>query len=132
MLPLRIYGTTSRQYLSSKLRRCVAQPGPAVGVVKLGGGMSTWKRSFQSSGKLSRHGRLVKALGRHTMQPNAFARRAVHHARQKADKEIYKKTDPKSSEIYRLANQFRREHPDVVGDKPVKNDAGEMSVSKDS
>ena len=29
-------------------------------------------------------------------------------------------------------NQFRRENTDVVGDKPVKNDAGEMSTSEDS
>ena len=28
--------------------------------------------------------------------------------------------------------QFRKENADVVGDKPVKNDAGEMSVSDDS
>ena len=39
---------------------------------------------------------------------------------------------PKSSEVYRLANQFRRENTDAVGDKPVKNDAGEMSMSEDS
>ena len=39
------------------------------------------------------------------------ARHAVHHARQEADKN-------------RLTNQFRRENTDVVGDKPVKNDAG--------
>ena len=40
--------------------------------------------------------------------------------------------DPKSSEVYPLANQFRRENADVVGDKPVKNDAREMSMSKES
>ena len=39
---------------------------------------------------------------------------------------------PKSSEVYRLANQFRRKNAYVVGDKPVKNDAGETSMSKDS
>ena len=60
------------------------------------------------------------------------ARHAVHHACQEADKKVYENTDPKSSEVYRLANQFRRENTDVVGDKPVKNDAGEMSMSKDS
>ena len=54
----------------------------------------------------------------------------MHHAHQEADKKVYKNTDPKSSEVYRLANQFRRKNTDVVGDKPVKNDAGEMS--KDS
>ena len=59
-------------------------------------------------------------------------RYAVHHARQEADKKVYENIDPKSSEVYRLANQFRRENTDVVGDKPVKNDAGEMSMSEDS
>ena len=61
-----------------------------------------------------------------------IARRAVHHARQDADKEVYKNIDSKSSEVYRLANQFRRENADVVDDKPMKNDAGEMSVNEDS
>ena len=37
---------------------------------------------------------------------------------------------PKSSDIFRLANQMRKENVDVVGDKPVKNDAGEMSMSE--
>ena len=60
-----------------------------------------------------------------------IARRAVHHAHQEADK-VYKNIDSKSSEVYHPANQFRRENADVVGDKPVKNDAGEMSVSEDS
>ena len=56
----------------------------------------------------------------------------MHHARQEADKKVYKNIDSKSSEVYRLANQFRRENADVVGDKPVKYDAGEMSMSADS
>ena len=60
------------------------------------------------------------------------ARHAVHHARQEADKKVYENIDPKSSEVYRLANQFRRENTDVVGYKLVKNDAGEISMSEDS
>ena len=56
----------------------------------------------------------------------------MHHARQEADKKVYENIDPKSSEVYRLASQFRRENTDVVGDKPVKNDAREMSMSEDS
>ena len=31
--------------------------------------------------------------------------------------------DPKSSEIFCLANQMKRENVDVVGDKPMRNDA---------
>ena len=57
------------------------------------------------------------------------------HAPQEADKKVYENTDPKSSEVYHLANQFRRGNADVVGDKPVKTvktDAGEMSMSEDS
>ena len=40
--------------------------------------------------------------------------------------------DHKSSDIFRLANQMRKENVDVVGDKPVKNDTGEMSMSKEA
>ena len=61
-----------------------------------------------------------------------IARCAVHHARQEADKEVYKHIDPKSSKVHHLPNQFRRENANIVGDKPVKNDAGGMSVSEDS
>ena len=106
----------------------MAQQGPTDGVVKPGGGMNMWERSLLPSGKLSRHGRLVKALD----AAKRIARRTVHHARQEADKEVYKNIDPKSSELYRLANQFRKENADIVGDKPVKNDAGEMSMSDHS
>ena len=61
-----------------------------------------------------------------------IARHVVHHARQKPGKQVYKNIDTKSSEVYRLANQFKKEKADhVVDDKLVKNDAGEMSVSKD-
>ena len=60
------------------------------------------------------------------------ARHAVHHACQEADRKVFENIDPKSSEVYPLANQFRRENTDVVGNKPVKTDAGEMSMSEDS
>ena len=56
-----------------------------------------------------------------------YTRHAVHHARQEADKKVYENIDPKSSEVYRLANQLRRENTDVVGDKPLKNDAGDVN-----
>ena len=56
----------------------------------------------------------------------------MHHAHQEADKKVYENIDPRSSEVYRLANQFRRENTDVVGDKPVKNNTGKISMSEDS
>ena len=48
----------------------MAQLGHTIGVVKPGDGMNMWKRPLLPSGKLSRPGRLVKALGHHTMQAN--------------------------------------------------------------
>ena len=44
------------------------------------------------------------------------ARHAVHHALQEANKNVYENIDSKSSEVYPLANQFRRENTDVVGE----------------
>ena len=132
MGPLRIPGTTSRLDCSRQLRRYVAQLGHTVGDVKPGGGMNTWKWPLLPSRLLSRPGRLVKALEHHTMQPNEMPDMQVHHAHQEADKKLYENIDPKSSEVYRLAYLFRRENTDGVGDKPMKNDAGEMSMSEDS
>ena len=49
-----------------------------------------------------------------------------------ADKVVYEGIDHKSSDIFRLTNQMRKENVDVVGDKPVKNDTGEMSMSEEA
>ena len=54
----------------------------------------------------------------------------MHHVRHEADKVVYEGIDHKSPDI--LANQMRKENVDVVGDKPVKNDAGEMSMSEEA
>ena len=130
MGPLRISGTTSRLDCSRQLRRCVAQLGPTVGVLKPGGGMNTWKRPLLPSGKPSRPGRLVKVLGHHTMQPNAMPDMQCTMLVKKPTRSSRILTP--SSGVYRLANQFRRENADVVSDKPVKNDVGEMSMSEDA
>ena len=61
-----------------------------------------------------------------------ISRCMVHHARHEADKVVYDDIDHKSSDIFRLANQMRKENVDFVGDKPVKNDAGEMSISEEA
>ena len=45
---------------------------------------------------------------------------------------VYEGIDQKSSDIFHLANQMRKENVDAVGDKPVKNDAGEMSMSEEA
>ena len=61
-----------------------------------------------------------------------ISRHAIHLAHQEANKKAYENIDPKCSEVCRLAYQFRGENTDVDGGKLVKNDAGEMSMSKDS
>ena len=131
MLPLRIYGTTSRQAFSRQLRCVCGTTRP-----------HRWRRETWWWNK---HVRLVIAAKRRAFKAwktgkgtrasyhaaKRILRRAVHHAHQEADKEVYKNIDSKSSEVYRLANQFRRKNADVVGDKPMKNDTGEMSMSED-
>ena len=49
-----------------------------------------------------------------------IAKGAVHHACKDADRAAFENMDPKSSEIFGLANQMSRENVDVVGDKPVQ------------
>ena len=85
----------------------MAQQSPTDEDVKLGGGIRKWMMPLQPSAKLSKHGRLA----------NAHEHDGIDH---------------KSSDILCLANQMRKENADVVGDKPVKNDAGEMSMSKEA
>ena len=76
-------------------------------------------------------GRLVKALGHHTMQPNEMPDMQCTMLVKKPTRRSTRILTP-SLQKSSLANQFRRENTDVVGDKPVKNDAGEMSMSEDS
>ena len=89
----------------------------------------TWWKSEHVKKAIAANRKAFKAWKTGKGAAKCNARHAVHHAHQKADKKVFENIDLKSSEVYRLANQFRRENPDVVGDKPVKNDAGEMSMS---
>ena len=57
---------------------------------------------------------------------------AVHIAKTDAEKIVFKQINPRSVEIYRLAKQMRRENQDVIGDKPVRNNNGQMSLDVDS
>ena len=57
---------------------------------------------------------------------------AVHIAKTHAEKIAFKKTNARSVEIYRLAKQMRRENQDVIGDKSVRNNIGQMSLDVDS
>ena len=98
--------------------------------MKLGGGIRKKMMPSQPTPKLSNHGRQANAHKHHITV--RISRRVVHHARHEADMVVYDVIDHKSSDIFCLANQMRKENVDVVGDKPVKNDAGEMSTSEDA
>ena len=60
------------------------------------------------------------------------ANHAVYHARQEAQKMAVGDVDPKTADIYKLAKQMRRENQGVVGEKPVKNDDGALSLDEDA
>ena len=77
-------------------------------------------------------GKAVKCTRASYNTPKRISRHVVQNARHEADKVVYDGTDHKSSDIFRLANQIRKENVDVVGNKPVKNDAGEMSMSEEA
>ena len=65
------------------------------------------------------------------MQPNALPEMQCTLLVKKPTRRSMRILTP-SFQGYHLANQFRRENADVIGDKPLENDAGKMSMSKDS
>ena len=58
--------------------------------------------------------------------------RAVHQATSEAEKVAVQKIDPRSGDVYRLAKQMRCDNQDVMGEKPVKNDAGQLSLDEEA
>ena len=36
-----------------------------------------------------------------------------------------------SRDVYRFAKQMRRDNQDIMGEKPVKNDAGQLSLDEE-
>ena len=60
-----------------------------------------------------------------------LSNRAVYLAKSAAEKATFDEIDPNGTDIYRLANQMRRENQDVTGEKPVRNDAGELSLDEE-
>ena len=63
--------------------------------------------------------------------PKPAPNRAVYHAKSEAEKVALQKIDQKSADVYRLAKQMRHDNQDVMGEKPVKNDEGLLSLDED-
>ena len=57
---------------------------------------------------------------------------AVYNVKSEAEKVALQKIDPRSSDVYCLAKQMRRDNQDVMGEKPVKNDEGLLSLDEDA
>ena len=72
------------------MRRCVAQQGPAIGVVKPGGHVGEDIAAKCQAFKAWKSGKGTRASYHAAKR---IARHAVHHACQEADKEVYKNTD---------------------------------------
>ena len=72
------------------------------------------------------------AVGLHTSQAKRTSNRAVHQARSEAENVTLQKIDPRSGDVYGLAKQMRRDNQDVMGEKPVKNDAGQLSLDEEA
>ena len=60
------------------------------------------------------------------------SKRVVHQAKSEAEKVALQKIDARSGDVYRLAKQMRCDNQDVMGEKPVKNDAGQLSLDEES
>ena len=93
--------------------------------------MSTWKSPLLPSGKLTRPKRLVKALGHHRMQSNALPDMQCTMLVKKPTKSSMRILTPSLQKSTALLSCLE-ENADVVCGKPLKNDAGEMSVREDS
>ena len=50
-------------------------------------------------------------------------------AKTKAEEDTFANISPNDSSIFKIAKQMDRANQDVVGEKCVRNDAGELSLS---
>ena len=57
------------------------------------------------------------------------AKRVVWQAKSEAEAETFRDINPHGSDIYRIARQMDRRNQDIVGEKCVKNDAGELTLT---
>ena len=95
---------------------------------RLGGGMKRCSKLCPTNANVSNYGKqeetemLITLLW--SVQPCC--------AKTDAEKIAFKQINPRSVEIYRLAKQMRRENQDVIGDKPMRNNNGQMSLDVDS
>ena len=57
------------------------------------------------------------------------AKRVVWQAKSESEAKTFRNINPHGSDIYRIARQMDRRNQDIVGEKCVKNDAGELTLN---
>ena len=60
-----------------------------------------------------------------------MAKRVVWQAKLDAEKDKFANISPNDGSVFKLAKQMDSSNQDVVGEKCVKNDAGELSLSEE-
>ena len=92
------------------------------------------KRSrYRTYKKLRKHGHMPETIA--AKEAYNLAKRVSKHvvwlAKSEAEKEAFALISPNGNEIFHIAKQIDKTNQDVVGEKCMKNDAGELSLSDD-
>ena len=66
------------------------------------------------------------------LQAKRVARRTVYLAKKTAEEKIFSDLKPGMTGVYKIAKLIRKDSQDVVGDKCVNDDSGQLSVSDES
>ena len=88
--------------------------------------MIRWTVLSKRRGVATGHGKQVALYN----TAKRVANRAVHHAKSEAEKVVLEDIDTKTADIYKLAEQMHRENQGYMGEKPVSNDAGSLSLDQ--
>ena len=66
------------------------------------------------------------------LQAERAAKHVVYTARKTAEEERFADLRAGKTDVFKIAKQMRKENQDVIGDKCVMNDAGNLSIDKES
>ena len=88
---------------------------------------------FRAYNVLRKQGKIAEANAAKSEYNDAkrVAKRVVWAAKSEAEKEKFADIGPDGDGIFRLCKQLDHENQDVVGEKCVRNDAGELSLSNE-
>ncbi|CAH1263777.1 Hypp2763 [Branchiostoma lanceolatum] len=95
--------------------------------------VSEKRARFKVYNSLKKQGKTAEAKVAKTAYIEATSKRHAKHtvwqAKSEAEKETFAVIDSHGEDVYRIAKQMERRNQDVVGEKCVRNDAGELSLN---